>query len=81
MRHRIFGDVPIFYHMNDINSKWKRPLQESNTLLVAVYKEIERIAMHANKLDAKFLMYLKSHTGPIENYMSPALEPAALSRI
>ena len=81
IRHRIFGDVPIFYHMNDINSKWERPLQESNTLLVAVYKEIERIAMHANKLDAKFLMYLKSHTGPIENYMSPALEPAALSII
>ena len=80
-RHRIFGDVSVYYHANELNSIWEKPIKEAEVLLSDVYKEIDRIIGQAGNLDAKFLMLLKSHIGPIENYMSPSMEPVALERL
>ena len=51
----------------------EEPVKEAEALLAEVYQEIDRIIAHVGNLDAKFLMLLKSHIGPIENYMSPKL--------
>ncbi|GEM_PF-606694 len=84
-RHRQFGDVAVRYHVAGFDQAgddiWRDVEQASAAHLQAADQEIDFILAHAEKLDAKFLMHIKSHTGPIENYMSPALEPAALNKL
>ncbi|MBT7956293.1 MAG: hypothetical protein HN731_13960 [Rhodospirillaceae bacterium] len=80
-RHRIFGDVAVRYHVDEIDESWRDVEQAAAALLKSANQELEFILSNADKLDAKFLMHIKSHTGPIENYMSPALEPAALNKL
>ena len=81
IRHRIFSEVSVYYHMNEVNSIWEQPIKEAEQLLTEVYQDIDHIIAQTGNLDAKFLMLLKSYIGPIENYMSPGLEPHAMERL
>jgi len=80
-RHRQFGDIAIRYHVDGIDESWQDVEQLAAALLEATAQELDFILANADKLDAKFLMHIKSHTGPIENYTSPALEPSALNKL
>jgi len=42
---------------------------------------VERALATPGSLEARLLMHAKSFTGPIEDYMSPQLEPAALQHM
>lgn len=81
LRHRHFGDVSLCYHVDDLDETWQAVEIVADKLLQASYQQIEFIMANAEKLDAKFLMHLKSYTGPIENYSSPALDPIALNKL
>ena len=57
---------------------------------LAAYREANRAANPVwfngpvpsfGPLDARLLLYFKSHLGPIEDFISPQLEPAALRRL
>jgi hypothetical protein len=47
----------------------------------ATYNFIDVIASRSAGLDASALLYIKSFFGPIEDYMSPQLEPGALEAL
>jgi len=80
-RHWALGQKPLRYRATDEKIDWSNAERESQELIDAVGTEIETMLENTDKLDARFLMYLKSFTGPIEDYMSPAVEPAALSSL
>ena len=54
---------------------------QARTLLDQAYEEVDHIISKSTKLDAKFLMYIKSYLGPIEEFMSPEIEPAGLHNL
>lgn len=80
-RHRRFADTPIRFHAGDCGAEWSAVETTIESLIADSYAEIDRIAANAGSLDARFMMYLKSHLGPIEDYTSPQLEPAALAQL
>ncbi len=80
-RHRLFADTAAQFHMGDSDERFVKAIAQSQALVDAAYDSIAHIASQSAKLDARFLMYLKSHLGPIEDFMSPQLEPTALARL
>ena len=80
-RHRLFADVPIAFHTGDHDTRYAAARASSQILIDGAYAWIDQIAAQPSQLDARGLMYLKSHLGPIEDFMSPQLEPAALARL
>lgn len=80
-RHRQFAEVPLRFHAEAIDSTWTASEQEAGRLIDDCYAEIEGILAQSGRLDARFLMHLKSYTGPIEDFTSPQLEPAALASL
>jgi hypothetical protein len=80
-RHRLFADTPIVFHGGARDTRFEAAIAQSRYLIADAYAWIDRIAAQAGRLDARLLMYLKSHLGPIEDFMSPQLEPPALGRL
>jgi hypothetical protein len=80
-RHRLFADVPALFHAGGRDAGYEAAIAESHRLIDDAYGWIDQIAAQAGRLDARMLMYLKSHLGPIEDFMSPQLEPTALGRL
>lgn len=80
-RHRLFADIAVQFHLGDSDERFTKAIAQSQALVDAAYDSIAHIASQSAKLDARFLMYLKSHLGPIEDFMSPQLEPTALARL
>jgi hypothetical protein len=80
-RHRLFAGVPVVFHGGARDARYDAVIAQSQHLIADAYAWIDRIAAQAGRLDARLLMYLKSHLGPIEDFMSPQLEPSALSRL
>jgi hypothetical protein len=75
-RHRLFAETPVCFHTGaDVSAP------ESKALIEAAYAWIDALAREPFGRDARLFMYLKSHFGPIEDFMSPQLEPAALARL
>ena len=67
------------FHTAEIDDRWLSVEAAATQFIVDVYDEVESILAQSGRLDAKFLMNIKSYTGPIENFTSPQLEPAALA--
>lgn len=80
-RHRLFADASVQFHMGDVDERFANAAADSQVFIDAAYDWIFRTASQPTRLDARLLMYLKSHLGPIEDFMSPQLEPAALARL
>lgn len=80
-RHRRFVDTPVVFHTADVDARYAQAIRESQALVDAAYAWIDRAANEGVALDPRRLIYLKSHFGPIEDFMSPQLEPAALARL
>jgi hypothetical protein len=80
-RHRLFADRAGVFHGDARDEHYETVVRNSQTMIDEAYAWVDRLAAHSGRLDAKMLMYLKSHFGPIEDYMSPQLEPAALGRL
>jgi hypothetical protein len=80
-RHRLFADVPAVFHGGARDARFEAAIADSQGLIDGAYGWIDQIAAQAGRLDARMLMYLKSHLGPIEDFMSPQLEPQALGRL
>jgi hypothetical protein len=80
-RHRLFADVPAVFHGGTRDARFETAIADSQGLIDDAYGWIDQIAAQAGRLDARMLMYLKSHLGPIEDFMSPQLEPQALGRL
>ena len=78
-RHVLFADTPAIFHCGDVDPRFAEAVAQSHRLLTDAYGWIDKIA--AQPLDARLMMYFKSHLGPIEDFMSPQLEPAALARL
>ncbi len=78
MRHRLFADTPVIFHTGDLDDRYGSLITRSQALIDESYHWIERALASPGKLDARLMMHAKSFTGPIEDYMSPQLEPAAL---
>lgn len=77
-RHRVFAETPMKFHTAEIDDRWLSVEAAATHFITDVYTEVESILARSGQLDAKFLMHIKSYTGPIENFTSPQLEPAAL---
>lgn len=81
-RHRTLARKPIRIHAGHIDpASWREAEAEAQRLFEAMDERIRFIAANAGRLDAKFLFHLKSHLGPIEDYLSPQVEPAELARL
>ena len=80
-RHRLFARVPIYFHAGEAHQDYARLAAESAALVDASYNFIDLIASRSAGLDASALFYIKSFFGPIEDYMSPQLEPGALEAL
>ena len=80
-RHHLFASAPVVFHAGDLDARYRAASAELRALLDSAYAWIDEIAARPSKLDARGLMFLKSHLGPIEDFMSPQLEPAALARL
>ena len=80
-RHRLFANVPAVFHGGVRGAGFEMATLQSQHLIDDAYAWIDQIAAQAGRLDARLLMYLKSHLGPIEDFMSPQLEPSALNRL
>jgi hypothetical protein len=80
-RHRVFADVAAAFHCGTRDARYQDAAVASQALIDDAYAWIDRLATQSGRLDARLLMYLKSHLGPIEDFMSPQLEPAALARL
>jgi len=80
-RHRAFADTPVVFHRGERDARFEAAVAASQQMVDAAYGWIDALAARAGQLDARLLMYLKSHLGPIEDFMSPQLEPAALGRL
>ena len=78
-RHRVFAETPMKFHTAEIDDRWLSVEAAATHFITDVYTEVESILARSGQLDAKFLMHIKSYTGPIENFTSPQLEPAALA--
>ncbi|MAF47754.1 MAG: hypothetical protein QGH73_10750 [Rhodospirillales bacterium] len=77
-RHRLFADIPIYFHAGERHQDYKEIEAESGKLVGEAYDIVDTIAGRAGELDASAMIYVKSFFGPIEEYMSPQLEPDAL---
>ncbi len=80
-RHRLFANVPAAFHGGGRDAAFEAAALQSQRLIDDAYGWIDQVAAQAGRLDARLLMYLKSHLGPIEDFMSPQLEPSALGRL
>ncbi len=60
---------------------WENAAAQADELFEKAYAEVDRIISLGAQLDARFLMYIKSYLGPIEDYMSPEMEPAELRNL
>jgi hypothetical protein len=80
-RHRLFADVPIYFHAGEAHADLAKVTAQSELLLDASYDFIDVIAARSAGLDASALLYVKSFFGAIEDYMSPQLEPVALEAL
>jgi len=80
-RHRLFADVPAVFHSAECDARYEAAISQSQRLIDDAYIWIDHVAAQAGRLDARLLMYLKSHLGPIEDFMSPQLEPQAFGRL
>lgn len=76
-RHRLFADRACVFHPDPHDERYEAVVKQSQIMIDGAYEWINRLATRSGRLDARMLMYLKSHFGPIEDYMSPQLEPAA----
>jgi hypothetical protein len=77
-RHRLFADTPVAFHSGDLDERYADAVVRSQSVIDGAYRWVERALANPGKLDARLMMHAKSFTGPIEDYMSPQLEPAAL---
>lgn len=80
-RHRQFADTANRFRGYDDGGNWAAAEDQARHLIESSYAEVDKIIAHSAKLEANFLMYIKSYLGPIEDYMSPEMEPAELHRI
>ncbi len=80
-RHRQFSDQTVTYQIGPANEAWRSAEAELYELINQAYAAVDRIAQNAGRLDAKFMMHIKSHFGPIEDFLSPQMEPAAMGRL
>jgi hypothetical protein len=77
-RHRNFVSIGNKYHCTDASEGWSLAESKANDLIDRAYREVDHIISLAPNLDVRFLMHIKSYLGPIEDYMSPELEPGGL---
>lgn len=80
-RHRLFADAAAAFHSNPRDQRFDVVIATSQQMIDNAYAWIDQLASRPGRLDARLLMYLKSHLGPIEDFMSPQLEPSALGRL
>ncbi len=80
-RHRALARQSVRFHADDLDESWIPAERQADQLMTAIDDRISAISANAGRLDARFLMHLKSHLGPIEDYMSPGLEPSALAHL
>ena len=80
-RHRVFANVPIYIHDGEPHSDLAKAARQSEQLVATSYDLIDAVATRGTGLDASALLYLKSFYGPIEDYISPQLEPGALDAL
>ncbi|NQV55748.1 MAG: hypothetical protein HQ503_07815 [Rhodospirillales bacterium] len=80
-RHRVFADTPTYFHSGERHADFGSVETSSKELIDKAYAYIENIAGGAGQLNAPTLLYLKSFFGPIEEFMSPQMEPEALALI
>lgn len=77
-RHRLFADAAAAFHSAPRDQRFDAVIAASQMMIDDAYAWIDMLASRPGQLDARLLMYLKSHLGPIEDFMSPQLEPSAL---
>ena len=80
-RHRQFSSVGIQFRGASGCGNWKEVESHAKKFIDRAYEEVDRIIALGAKLDARFFMYIKSYLGPIEDYMSPEIEPAELRNL
>ena len=74
-RHRNLVSIGNKFEGSRQNNDWTKVEGLAENLIERAYQWVDQIISIAPKLDARFLMYIKSYLGPIEDYMSPELEP------
>lgn len=79
-RHRLFADIPVVFHLGDVGPEIETARAASQAFIDEAYAWIDRMAARPEPPDARRLVYLKSHFGTIEEFISPQLESAALAR-
>jgi hypothetical protein len=79
-RHRLFADTAVTFHAGDIDARVESARRSSEGMIDSAYDWIDRAALQPARLDARNLSYLKSHFGPIEEFISPQLEAATTAR-
>ncbi|MEK9677394.1 MAG: hypothetical protein VW169_03285 [Rhodospirillaceae bacterium] len=80
-RHKRFAAVGNRFRGNTGGGNWDETTAQADDLIEKAYAEVDRIISLGPQLDARFLMYIKSYLGPIEDYMSPEMEPAELRNL
>ncbi len=80
-RHRRFAAVGNRFRGSAGGGNWENAAAQADELFEKAYAEVDRIISLGAQLDARFLMYIKSYLGPIEDYMSPEMEPAELRNL
>jgi hypothetical protein len=81
VRHRLYADTPVVFHSGDLDGRYAEAVTRSQSAVDAAYRWVERALASPGKLDARLMMHAKSFAGPIDDYMSPQLEPAALRHL
>ena len=74
-RHRNLVSIGNKFEGSKQNNDWTKVENLAEDLIGRAYQCVDQIIEMAPKLDARFLMHIKSYLGPIEDYMSPELEP------
>ncbi len=80
-RHRRFAAVGNRFRGSHDSGNWDQIEPQAENFIEMAYQEVDRIISLGPQLDARFLMYIKSYLGPIEDYMSPEMEPAELRNL
>ena len=59
-RHRHFAAQALRFHAADIDETWQPAEHQAAALIDDTYGAIDQITASSGKLDARFMMYLKS---------------------
>ena len=80
-RHRNLVSIGNKFQGSNKKNDWSKVETLAENLIGHAYQYVDKIISIAPKLDARFLMYIKSYIGPIEEYMSPELEPTEFQNL